>query len=193
MPRALIKLAYQHIIDADSSTPFEKEIFNATYGEFLIQQQSFSKGQDLPTWSAIRAKFPKANPALPFKVSFAIAGLLRNLEGKIPVLENPLSLKPIPFINHYFQLLESDINDPSAHRVCIVYITDILTYYERFGDRLLLAWGQSAARSAQPVQTFMLKMDHRLSIVSYEELPGQPLETSFPQPFALPDRASLFP
>lgn len=188
MPTALIKLACQQIIDASSPTPFEQQVFHATYQEFRLQQQSFSKGLDLFTWSAIREKFPKSNPTLPFKVSFAIAGLMQTLDKKIPGLTDTLNIKPIPFVNHYFQLLESDVRNPSAHKVSIIYLTDTLTCFGSFGDRLLLAWGD-----ARPARTFMLKMEERLSVISYEELYPLSSEISFPRPCALPSQASLFP
>jgi len=205
MPPALIKFACQQIIDASSLTHFEQQVFHATYQEFRLQQQSFSKGLDLFTWSAIKEKFPRSNPTLPFKVSFAIAGLVQTLDKKIPGLTDTLNIKPIHFVNHYFQLLESDIRDISAHKVSIIYLTDTLTCFGNFGDRLLLALGDTRTGSAgpsdgmapakhgQPVQTFMLKMEERLSIISYEELHPSPSGTSFPRPCALPSPASLFP
>ncbi|HVU58751.1 MAG TPA: hypothetical protein VHD83_27010 [Puia sp.] len=190
MPTAHIKLACQQIIDASSSTPFEQQVFHATYQEFLLQQQSFSKGLDLFTWSAIRERFPKSHPTLPFKVSFAIAGLLRSLDKKIPGLTDTLGIKPIRFVNHYFQLLESDSRNPSAHKVSIIYLTDPLVYFGNFGDSLLLA--ESDGRTG-PTQTFFLKLDDKLSIVSYEELFQPVSETSSPLSCALPGQASLFP
>jgi hypothetical protein len=190
MPSAHIKLACQQIIDASSSTPFEQQVFHATYQEFLLQQQSFSKGLDLFTWSAIRGRFPKSHPTLPFKVSFSIAGLLRSLDKKIPGLMDTLNMKPIQFVNHYFQLLESDSKDPSAHKISIIYLTDTLIWFGNFGDRLLLAENHSGSG---PTQTFFLKIEERLSIVSYDGLSQQPARTSFPLPCALPSQASLFP
>jgi len=200
MPTALIKLAWQQIIDASSSTPFEQQVFHATYQEFRIQQQSFSKGLDLYTWSAIKEKFPKSNPTLPFKVSFAIAGLVQTLDKKIPGLTDTLNIKPIHFAGHYFQLLESDSRDISAHKVSIIYLTDVLTCFGSFGDKLLLALGDTASsdgpastKGGQPAPTFMLKLEDRLSIISYEELRRPSSEISFPRPCALPSQASLFP
>jgi hypothetical protein len=187
MPQALIKLAYQHIIDINSGTPFEQEVFNATFAEFTFQQQSFSKGdKTLTSWSAIKEKFPKANPALPFKVSFAIAGLLQSLDKKIPGLEDTLHLKPVHFISHYFQLIESDVNDRSLHRVSIIYLTDTLTYFGSLGNTLLVAHGDIRHTSEdQPAQTFLLRMEDSLSIFSYVDLARQPAEISVPGPFAL--------
>ena len=188
MPQALIKLAYQQVIDAGAETPFEQQVFNATFSEFVLQQQSFSKGQDLFTWSAIKTKFPKANPTLPFKVSFAIAGLLQSLDKKIPGLEDTLHIRQVRFINHYFRLIESDVNDRSAHKVGIIYLTDTLTYFGNMGDTLLLAEGDCRQASEdQPVQTFLLKMDPQLSIFNYAGLPYQTGETLLPKPFALQD------
>ncbi|HVW59351.1 MAG TPA: hypothetical protein VHC48_04925 [Puia sp.] len=188
MTKALIKLAYRQIIDASSVTPFEKEVFNATFAEFVLQQQSFSKGLELFTWSAIREKFPKAHPALPFKVSFAIAGLLPSLDKKIPGLEDTLGLRQVNFTSHYFQLLASDINDPSVHRVAIIYFTDTLTYFGNVGDALLLADGNAhQAAEDQPVQTFQLKIDPHLSIISYVELSCPTTGISLPKTFALQD------
>lgn len=188
MPKALIKLAYRQIIDANAGTPFEKEVFNATFAEFLLQQQSFSRGLELFTWSAIREKFPKAYPALPFKVSFAIAGLLLSLDKKIPGLEDTLGLRQVNFTSHYFQLLASDVNDPSVHKAAIIYFTDTLTYFGNIGDALLLSDGNThQAAKDQPVQTFQLKTGPYLSIISYVELSGLTMGISLPKTFVLQD------
>lgn len=187
MPKALIKLAWRQVIDINSNTPFEQDIFNTTFAEFIFQQQSFSKGEELYTWSAIRSKFPKAHPALPFKVSFSIAGLLQSLDKKIPDLEDTLSLRPIHFFNHYFQLIESDIRDHSVHKVAVIYFTDTLTYFGNIGDALLLTDGDAAhTPEHQPISTFQLRADPRLSIFSYVELQSPSVRTSPARPSALP-------
>ena len=51
MPKAHIRLAWRQLIDATSTTPFEKQVFHVTWSEFCIQQQSFSKGRPLFTWA----------------------------------------------------------------------------------------------------------------------------------------------
>jgi len=189
MPIALIKLAWQQIIDASASTPFEQQLFDVTYKEFRLQQQSFSKGLDLPTWSAIRERFPKSNPILPFKVSFSIAGLLQSLDKKMPGLTDTLNIKPLGFVNHYFQLLESDINDPSVHKISIIYITGALSYFGLFGDKLLLSYRDTHDTRTDPggsAQTFMLRLEERSSIFNYEELNPVSSKIFSPVPCALP-------
>lgn len=168
MSGALIQLAYKQTIDAGSQTPFEQHIFNATFAEFGIQQQSFSKGQDLFSWSSIRSAFPKSNPTLPFKVSFAIAGILETLNKQIPGLQDTLGLKTIPFIQHRFELVESDVRDSSRHKINIIYLTDTFTIFEMIGDNFLVASGDVREEAERgPVPTFFLKMQPELSICSY--------------------------
>ena len=170
MPKATIRLAYRQIIDLRSVTPFEQKIFHATYSEFRIQQQSFSKGRELHTWEDIRTTFPKSDPALPFKVSFSIAGLISSLQSRIPELHDALGNNNILFIQHRFGLITSDTRDPAQHAVSITYITDEFILNEIIGNQLLL--------SEQPPQAFQLKMQPGLSIVSYlpwEERSRQPL------------------
>ena len=160
MPKAHIRLAYRQIIDATTSSPFEQQVFRATWSEFCIQQQSFSKGRPLYTWAEIKDTFPKSNPALPFKVSFSIAGIINGLDKKIPGLQDTLGIQTIPYLQHRFELIRSDVNDASQHQVSITWISPEMPLYEVIGDQLLLA--------LDPPQTFMIKMKPGLSIISYE-------------------------
>ena len=159
MQKATIRLAYRQIIDNRSPTPFEQKIWALTFAEFGIQQQSFSKGQPYYTWASLRDNMPKSQQALPFKVSFAIAGMINTLQNKIPCLQDALGNENIPFIQHRFAIIDSDVRDPTAHVVSLTWITGDLTLYEIIGDQLLL--------SQQPPQTFQLEMQPGLSIISY--------------------------
>lgn len=42
MKHALIKLAYRQVIDEQSKSNFEKNIFNASYNEFLLKPQTYT-------------------------------------------------------------------------------------------------------------------------------------------------------
>ena len=171
MSKATIRLAFRQMIDCRSATPFEQKIFGVTFAEFGIQQQSFSKGQPLYTWEEIKAAFPKSQQALPFKVSFAIAGLIGSLQNRIPGLYDALGNEDIPFTQHRFNLIASDIRDPTAHVVSLTWITGDLSLYEIVGNQLLL--------SLLPPQTFQLEIQPGLSIVSYT-----PIDERVRQPVA---------
>jgi hypothetical protein len=163
MPKPVIRLVYRQYIDATATTPFDQKIFNATWSEFLIQRQSFSKGLELYTWEDIRRTFPKSDPALPYKVGFSIAGTLNAQNGRIPGLPDTLGECSIPFECYRFQLVASDARDRSAHRITITYHTGDLTLLEALGDYLLL--------TQKPPQTLLLKLQPGLSIVSYTPSP----------------------
>jgi hypothetical protein len=165
MLKPLIKLAYRQFINANSTTPFEQKVFHATHTEFLIQRQSFSKGKELYTWESIRNTFPKSDPALPFKVGFAISGTINTLNHRIPGLHDALGNYSIPFSLYRFGLIASDAKDPATHHISITYYTDAFTLLETIGDQLLLA--------QDPPHTFQLKIQPGLSIVSYN-LAGMP-------------------
>jgi hypothetical protein len=168
---SIIRLAYKHVIDASASTPFEQKVFNATYAEFLIQQQSFSKGKELYTWQAIRSTFPKSDPALPFKVSFSIAGVIGSLDHRIPLLKDALGECSIPFSNYKFTLLASDAKDPSIHQVSLTWFTSDLTLLGTIGDQLLL--------SPSSPQVLQLPMQPGLAVISYHAPATS--ETRWPQ------------
>jgi hypothetical protein len=159
MDKPIIRLAYRHHIDAAATTAFDQKIFNVTWSEFLIQRQSFTKGLDLHTWADIRRTFPKSDPALPFKVGFAIAGVLNAQNHRIPGLADALGDYSIPFECYHFHLISSDTRDRSTHHISITYYTGDLTLLATLGDQLLL--------TQTPPQTLQLKLQPGLSIVSY--------------------------
>jgi hypothetical protein len=82
-----------------------------------------------------------------------------------------LGLSPIPFLQHRFELIASDVKDRSAHKISLLYLTDSITLYAIIGDQLLLG--------LEPPQTFLLKMQPGLSVISYiESCPPHPSKTS---------------
>ena len=191
-----IRLAYRQVIDHTSEGAFEQEVFHKTYSEFKVQQQSFSKGLPLSSWSDIKAAHPKAHPALPYKVSFALAGVMHRLGGKIPGLKDTMGEAVVPYSRYIFDLLSSDTQDPSAHKVSLVYISEELTLHRTIGDYFLLeaaplnAGARSAATNGSaangsatngagaqgdtPRPTFLLQIQPLLSIVGYVSYPDTP-------------------
>ena len=66
-----------------------------------------------------------------------------------------------------FELIESHIEDSSLHKVAINYETGLLSLIEIMGEYLLLA--QDNLPENEAIETFVLRMQPGLSIVSYEE------------------------
>ena len=169
MCKATIRLAFRQLIDHKATTPFEQQVFQTTWSEFGFQQQSFSKGRPLLTWAGIKECFPKSNPALPFKVSFSIAGLINDLNSQIPGLHDTLGLQTIPFVQHRFELLSSHTADAAQHQISLTYFSAEITLCEIIGENLLL--------TLEPPQTFMLQLQRGLSIISYQPLIASSMPT----------------
>lgn len=165
MPQALIKIAYKQVIDINSKSSFEKDVFNDTYSEFLMQVQSYNSDNQYTTWDEIRTNVPKGGFNVPYKVGFAIGLYVRDLKNQIPYLLDSLGRK-VAFENYKFEIIASDIINKAAHKVSLTYETDTLTLFGMAGEYLLLALGDQTA-TKEPVETFMLKMQSNFSVVSY--------------------------
>lgn len=166
MEKALIKLSCRHIIDIHSQNSFEKDVFNESYNEFLMQVQAYNRDQQFTTWEQVRAANPKS-ASLHYKVGFSIGLFVRDLRQHIPGLKDNLG-NPVLFAGHQFEIISSDITSKAAHKVAIVYTTDTLTLFGMADGYMLLAAGDQLANARQQqVQTFMLKMQPQLSISAY--------------------------
>lgn len=174
MEKALVKLSFRQIIDMHARTSFEKEVFNESYNEFLMQVQAYNREQQFTTWEQVRAANPKAG-SLNYKVGFSIGLFVRGLQQQIPGLSDNLG-NPVSFDAHRFEIVTSDITNKAAHQVSIVYTTGTLTLFGVLGEYMLLAAGDQLNNPEQrEVQTFMIKMQPHLSISAYalQELPQQ--------------------
>ena len=170
MAKALIKLAYQQIVDANSKIEWEKKVFHDSYTEFLMKIQAYNPENKFTTYSEIVANDGRAN-SLHYKCSFAVLHHLETLKNKIPGLQDAAGRFSIPFDVPEFKVLESGITDKSLHKVAIIYITDIFTLVDRFGEYLVLAIGnQSESVVNHGLETFTVKMQDNLSIVNYKEI-----------------------
>ncbi|ACU61104.1 hypothetical protein [Chitinophaga pinensis] len=166
MEKALIRLSYRQIIDAAAQTTFEKEVFNESYNEFLLQVQAYNRDQQFSTLEEVRKANPKA-ASLHYKVGFSVGLFIRSLQQRIPGLTDNQD-RPLLFTGHQFEIIASDISDKRAHKVAITYTTDALTLLGIAGDYLVLSTGNQLQQiTQQPVQTFLVKLQAQLSIADY--------------------------
>ena len=165
MCKAKVRIVYRQIIEESSESGFEKAIFQASYQEFLLKSQAYNQQGKFKTFSKIKANDGRAN-SLHYKLSFAVGQFISQLNNKIPVIKDNLGSK-ITFDVANFELIESHIEDISLHKVAINYETGLLFLIEIMGEYLLLA--QDNLRENEAIETFVLRMQPGLSIVSYEE------------------------
>lgn len=170
MAKAHIKLAFRQIIDANSATDFEKRVFHDSYAEFLLKVQAYNPENKFSKYSDIVANDGRAN-SLHYKCSFVVLHHIETLKNKIPGLQDTAGRFNIPFDVPEFKVLESGITDKGLHKVAIIYITDVFTLADSFGEYLLLVIGdQPESITNSGLETFTLKMQDNLSIVNYKEI-----------------------
>lgn len=162
---ALIKLAYKQIIDASAQGAFEKSVLQASYREFLLKNQAYNPERKFKTFTELKAHDGRAN-SLHYKLSFAVGHFIQTLDHKIPGLTDNLG-NSVLFETPQFELIESSIGNITAHKVAITYTTGTLTLVNQLADFMLLANGDVSEKIE--ADTFVLRMQPNLSIVSYQE------------------------
>ena len=166
MYKAKIKLVYKQVIDAQSESAFEKAIIHASYQEFLLKSQAYNRDGKFKTFSRMKANDGRAN-SLHYKLSFSVLHFIDQLDNKIPVLKDNLGNK-LAFETAAFELVESHTEDMQLHKVAINYQTEILTLIDFMGDYLLLT--KETPANDEPANTFVVKMQPDLSIISYQAI-----------------------
>ena len=79
--------------------------------------------------------------------------------------------KKFAFDTYRVEVIKSDITTELLHKVAIHYISATLALYEIIGDYLLLAKGdKTLENSAGPAETFLIKVQPGMTIVSYKEI-----------------------
>ncbi len=166
MSKAKIKMVYRQVIDESCQSAFEKAIFQASYDEFLLKSQAYNGEGKFKTFSKIKANDGRAN-SLHYKLSFSVGHFIAQLNNKTPVIKDNRGNK-MAFEAANFELIESHIEDISLHKVAINYETGLLSLIEIMGEYLLLSADDLPENG--PIDTFVLRMQPDLSIVSYEEV-----------------------
>jgi hypothetical protein len=172
MKMALVKIAWKQVIDIAAKTDFEKKVFHDSYHEFLMKAQTYNTEKKFTSFAEMVNHEPKAN-SLHYEVGFSVGLYINELNGVIPGAYDTLGLVPIRFTAHKFQVIASDINDRSAHKVAIIYITEQMSLLDNFGDNLLLSYGNKFEGLAEtgimePVKdSFILKISPEISIINY--------------------------
>jgi len=166
MAKALIKLAYRQVIDINSESDFEKNVFHASYQEFLLKSQAYNPEQKFKTFAALKQHDGRAN-SLHYKLGFAVGNFIGTLNNTIPLLCDNAG-RGLKFEVPRFELIASDITNKTDHKIAINYCTGIFTLLNIAGEYLVLAAGD--ATDQQTVETFTLKMQPELSIVFYKDL-----------------------
>ena len=168
MLKKVIRFCYRKTIDANASAVWEQRLFNDSYHEFLLQVQLYNREEKYTKFSELITHVPNADK-LHFLVSTAAVNYLRQLNGIIPDVKNVLGKCFLPFSNYRFEIVESDIQNKTAHKVAINFISEPLTWYDTIDNHLLLSVNNTTDADGA-LLTDMLALQSSLSIFSLKTI-----------------------
>lgn len=165
MNRKVITLCYRKIIDAQSPGRWEKLVFEDSYTEFLIQSQLFNPEKKHARFSEMLQNVP-GTKKLHFLVSAAVVNYVKQLNNRIPDVTNSLGKSFLNFQHYFFEIINSDIKDRSAHSVAINFYSPPLLWHDSVDGYLLLS--EKKDTNLLEVQTDMLQLRPFLSIYTLQ-------------------------
>lgn len=166
MTNPIIKLAYRQIIDSNARSDFEKNIFNDTYSEFLLQAKVYNREGKFNTVEEMIFASPKAN-SLHYKVGFAIGLYVNELNKKIPGLKDSLG-NEVLFDIFKTDIVHSDITNKANHKIAITYLTGPQILVASFGEYLVLADPKEIEQELHgSMKTYTIALQPQLSIANY--------------------------
>jgi hypothetical protein len=170
MAKGLIKLSYRKIIDATSTSLWDKHVFADTHREFYMQAQFFDQQNKYSTFREILENVPKADQ-MHYLVSTAAVGYIRQLNERIPDVVNASGKLAIPFKNFRFEIIQSHRKNKDQHKVAIYFYSETLTWIDSIDHHLVFAIGDKfdALNKGQEIETDMLLLKPGLSVCSYQK------------------------
>lgn len=158
--KRLITLCYRKVIDARQTGRWEKLVFDDTYTEFKMQAQLYNPDKTYRTYAEL-IKHADGAKRLPFLVSSAIMGYMRQLDNYVPDVHNSLGRRFLKFEKFDFEIINSDLQDQAAHTVAISFFTEQLIWHETVNDQLLVS---ANSQTTQGYTTHLVQLRPFLSI-----------------------------
>lgn len=151
----IIRFCYRKIIDANSPTAWERLIFEDSYTEFKMQAQRFNPENKYSSFAEILHHNPAAEQ-LHFLTSAAATGYVKQLNNKMPDVQNTLGKTFLPFSNFRFEIINSDIKDIAKHRVAINFYSDAVVWIDTVGSMMLLTINNTVENGELLTESFVM-------------------------------------
>lgn len=151
-----ITLCYRKIIDASATRPWDKLVLDDSYRELRMQAQYFNQAKKYRTFGELLHYAPGAD-RLHGLASGAVVGYLQQLGGVVPDVLDNLGRRFLRFDKFQFEIINSDLLDPSKHQVAINFFSEPLRWLATVGPYLVAAPTAPAAEAPAAVHTFQLQ------------------------------------
>lgn len=162
--KAKIRLAFRIVIDHNSEMIWDRYIFEDTYFEYKIQHQVFDDQHDqVKNYWELLAKNQNADK-IPFLLSSAVTNYITQLNGEIKSLPDVLGNTFFPFENFKLDLISSNTEDPSKHKIGLTFYTPQLVLIDIIDNKYLLS---KDIESENTFETFMFAFHTQVAISHY--------------------------
>jgi|SRR6218665_291220 len=161
-----IRLAYRIIIDQSSALVWDKYVFEDTFREYKMQQQLFNSKEDpKPTFRELLAENEKAEQ-LHYLTGIAASNYIQQLKGKLYRVPDVLGNQYLPFNNYRLDIVNTDINDRSRHKIGITFYSPELQLIEVINNCYLVSID---FESNNGLETMMFPVQKNLAICYYKK------------------------
>ncbi|WP_326982178.1 hypothetical protein VUJ46_18525 [Chryseobacterium sp. MYb264] len=165
--KAKIKLAFRIVIDQNSTLTWDKYIFEDTYFEYKIQHQVFDdKENRAKNYWELLAKNQHAE-RIPFLLSTSVTNYISQLNGEIKSLPDVLGNTFFPIESFKLDLISSNTEDPSKHKIGITFYTPELALIDIIDSKYLLSKNIDPENG---LETFMFAFHPQVAIAYYESI-----------------------
>jgi hypothetical protein len=113
-------------------------VFQDSYQEFKMQAQLYTQEKPYRSFAELLQQVPGAD-RLHFLVSGAVTGYLQQLNEIVPDILNNLGQQFLQFTQYQFEIINSDLQDRSRHRVAINFYSEPLCWHDTISNYLLLS------------------------------------------------------
>ncbi|MDH6252247.1 hypothetical protein M2347_001974 [Chryseobacterium sp. H1D6B] len=163
--KAVIKLAFRIVIDQNSTMTWDQYIFEDTYFEYKIQHQVFDdKENPVKNYWELLSKNPHAE-RIPFIVSASAVNYVSQLNGVIKSLPDVLGTTFFPIENFKLDLISSNIEDPSKHKIGLTFYTPALLLIDSIDNKYVLS---KDLENKNGFETFMFAFHPQVAISYYQ-------------------------
>ncbi|MES2488082.1 MAG: hypothetical protein V4581_19300 [Bacteroidota bacterium] len=167
MPHTKIRLAYRVVIDNTVTQAWDRYIFEDTYREYLMQHQLFNnKETPKATFRELLSENPKAEQ-LHFLTGMAAESYVNQLKGQFYRVADVLGNTFFPFTGYRLDIVNTDSNDITRHKVGITFYSPLLTYMGIVNNCYLVSKDTSAGNPGH--ETIMFAVQPQLSVCYYED------------------------
>lgn len=164
---AKIKMAFRVVIDKNSTHLWDKYVFEDTFREYRIQHQVFNSKENPVEnyWELIEKN--KNALKMPFLLSASVENYVKQLNGEIRSIHDFLGNKFFKFESFKVDIISSNINDPSKHKIGITFFSPKLLLIDIIDNKFLLS---ENINKEDVLETYMLPFHPQVSICEYEKI-----------------------